>query len=197
MTELCCEYLSVRCVCYCVTYEFQSESTFYSCLNVKELLAWSRHNISSLSDSNGIWTHNHLVRKQVRKWTLNHLVKLAKWLSCVVSTYQYGVIPLLSLKLQLWCLLWAKSSLTFRQTIECRFTLKFVCDMITYSQIHRADKYSKHSSINWPVWLNGWVFVYEPVYELIGCGFESRCCYLNLRYGACFEQEVPWHSDKL
>ena len=27
----------------------------------------------SLSDSNGIWTHNHLVRKR----TLNHLAKLA------------------------------------------------------------------------------------------------------------------------
>ena len=39
MTELCCEYLSVRCiltVCfYHVTYAFQSESTLYSCLNVK------------------------------------------------------------------------------------------------------------------------------------------------------------------
>ena len=38
--------------------------------------------------------------------------------------------------------------------------------------MHRTDKYSQHSSIIWPVWLNGWVFVYE----LSGCGFESRCC---------------------
>ena len=30
-------------------------------------------------------------------------------------------------------------------------------------------KESQHSSVNWPVWLNGWVFVYE----LGGCGFES------------------------
>ena len=37
----------------------------------------------SLSDSNGIWTRNHLVRKR----TLNHLTKLAKWLGHVVSTY--------------------------------------------------------------------------------------------------------------
>ena len=36
------------------------------------------------------------------------------------------------------------------------------------------------------VWLNGWVFVYE----LSGCGFESRCCQLYFRYGACFEQGV-------
>ena len=38
------------------------------------------------NDSNRIRTHNRLVRK----WTLNHLAKLAKWLSCVVSTYLHG-----------------------------------------------------------------------------------------------------------
>ena len=42
--------------------------------------------------------------------------------------------PLLPLKLQIWCLLQARSiltfSLTFRQTIECMFTLKPVLDMI-------------------------------------------------------------------
>ena len=31
----------------------------------------------------------------------------------------------------------------------------------TYSQMHRADNYSQHSSIIWPVWRNGCVFVYE------------------------------------
>ena len=54
-------------------YAFQSESTLYSCLNFKELLAQNRCNIRSLSDSNGIWTHNDLVRKGA----LNHSVKLA------------------------------------------------------------------------------------------------------------------------
>ena len=34
---------------------------------------------------NGTWIYNHLVRKR----TLNHLAKLAKCLSCVVSTYQH------------------------------------------------------------------------------------------------------------
>ena len=72
---------------------------YIACLNVKELLAGSRHHIWSLSDSNEIRTHNHLVRKR----TLNYLAKF------------------------------------------------------------------------WPVWLNGWVFIYE----LSGCGFESRCCHLN------------------
>ena len=56
-------------------------------------------------------------------------------------------------------------------TIEWWFTLKRVRDMIrTYSQIHSIDKYSQHSSIIWPVWLNGWVLVYQ----ISGCEFESR-----------------------
>ena len=62
---------------------------------------------------------------------------------------------------------------------ECRFTLKRVHDMIIkYSQIYRTDKYSQHkqNSIVWPVWLNGWVFVYK----LSGYGFESRCCQIPL-----------------
>ena len=46
---------------------------------------------------------------------------------------------------------------------------------------------------HWPVWLNGWVFVYE----LSGCGFESRCYHLNFRYGTGFKQGVLWHSGKL
>ena len=44
----------------------------YSCLNVKKLLARNRRDIWSLGDSNGIWTHNHLVRKR----TLNCLGKV-------------------------------------------------------------------------------------------------------------------------
>ena len=57
-------------VCSChVTYAFQSESTLYSCLSVKELLARNRYNIWSLSDCNATQIHKHLVCKQ----TLNHL----------------------------------------------------------------------------------------------------------------------------
>ena len=38
------------------------------------------------NDCNGTRTHNHFVRKQ----TLNHLAKLTKWFSWIVSTYLYG-----------------------------------------------------------------------------------------------------------
>ena len=49
------------------------------CLNVKELLTRSRHLIWSLSDSNDIQTHNHIVHKR----TLNHLAKLASLAKCL------------------------------------------------------------------------------------------------------------------
>ena len=82
------------------------------------------------------------------------MASLAKWLSVGLLTKWLWIrITLLSLKLQIWRLLWARISSTFRQTIECRFTLKLVRDMIiTYSQMHRTDKYSQHSLIIWPVW---------------------------------------------
>ena len=111
-------------VCSChVTYAFQSESTLYSCLNVKELLARSRCIISSLSDCNLTRTQNHLVRKR----TLNHLAKLTKWLSCVLGTYLYGAIDsmFLSCHIRISC----------QVTIERWFTLKCIQDIIrTYSQ---------------------------------------------------------------
>ena len=69
-----------------VTYAFQSESTLYSCLDVKELLAWSWREIWCLSDCNWKRTNNHLGFK----WTLNHLAKRAKRLSCVLNTYLHG-----------------------------------------------------------------------------------------------------------
>ena len=64
---------------YHVTYAFQSESTLYSSLNVKELLARNRREIWSLSDCNWTRTHNHLVHKR----TLNHLAKLVEFFSWV------------------------------------------------------------------------------------------------------------------
>ena len=77
--------MSTVCSCH-VTYAFQSESTLYSSLNVKELFAQSRYKIWSLSDCNWTRTLNNLIRKR----TLNHLAKLAKWFSCALSTYLYG-----------------------------------------------------------------------------------------------------------
>ena len=62
---------------------------------------------------------------------------MAKWSSIRLRTKWLRVrITLLSLKLQIWRQLRARSSLTFKQTKERGFTLKLVRDMITtYSQI--------------------------------------------------------------
>ena len=94
----------------------------------------------------------------VRRQTLNHLAKLAKWLSCVVSNYLYGPFD---------CVL-----LSIRTSYSIR-----VHDMIT--------THDEHSSIIWPVWLNGWVFVNElsgwvrlPLQSLkiqISRLFRARC----------------------
>ena len=59
--------------------------------------------------------------------------------------------------------------------------------------MHRTDKYSQHSSIIWPVWLNDWVFVFE----LSGCEFESSCSHLILPLlcylpGGVSGHGVPW-----
>ena len=61
-----------------------------------------RRDIWSLTDRNGIQTHNHLIRKR----TLNHLANLTKWLSYVVSTYLYGAFDCMSLSCHLRILEW-------------------------------------------------------------------------------------------
>ena len=58
---------------YHVTYELQSELTLYSLPEYQETPCSKQAHIWSLSDSNMIRTHNHLVRKR----TLNYFAKLA------------------------------------------------------------------------------------------------------------------------
>ena len=56
--------------------------------------------------------------------------------------------------------------------------------------MHRTDKYWEHSWIIWSICQSDWVFVYE----LNVSGFGSSCGHLNFRFGAWFEEGVPWHS---
>ena len=66
--------------------------------------------------------------------------------------------------------------------IERGVTPKRVLEMIrTYIQMYHTHKYSHYSPIIWPVWLNGWVFVYL----LTSCVFECSCSHLN------FTSRVP------
>ena len=95
---ICTVHLTV-CSCH-VTYVFQSESTLYSCKNVKKLLSRSSCAIWNLSDCNWTRTKNHLLRKR----TLNHLAQLTKWLSCVLSSFLYGAFDcmFLSCHVRFW-----------------------------------------------------------------------------------------------
>ena len=119
------------------------------------------------------------------------MASLAKCLCAHLWTKWLWVrVQLQSLKFQIWHLLQARRFLTFRQ-LEHGFTMKRVCDMIrTYGQMHCTNRYSQHSSIIWPDWANGCVFVYK----LSGCGFKSSCSHLNFRFRTCFKQGVSWHS---
>ena len=83
---MCCEYLSVQWIWVYVLIMSRTcfrvnQSTLYSCLNVKEVLAQSRHEIWSLSDCKWTRTHNHLISKG----TFNHL---ANWLNGWVFVYE-------------------------------------------------------------------------------------------------------------
>ena len=120
---------------------------------------------------------------------------MVEWFSVHFWTKRLWVwVQLQSLKLQILCLFWARSPLTFRH-LEWGFTLKNICDIIrTYSQTHCTDRYLQHSSIIWTVWLNGWVFVYE----LKRCEFKSSCSlfffffFFQKRYVLAFESIPFW-----
>ena len=83
-------YLPVRCIWQYVIIisriTFRVNPRSVVCVNFKELLVRSRRHSWSLSDSNEVQTHNHIVGKRTRR----HIARLAKWVSCVVSTYIYG-----------------------------------------------------------------------------------------------------------
>ena len=68
---------------YHLVYAFESESTLYSCLNVKELLAENKRNVWNLSDSKGIRNHIHLVSKR----TLEYISIRCIWLHVIAMSH--------------------------------------------------------------------------------------------------------------
>ena len=85
----CCEYLSVWCIWLhaivlpCTRFRVNLPSILAG-MSTNSLLKTGP--LYEVYDSNGIQTHKHLAHKQ----SFNHLAKLAKWLSCVVSNSLYG-----------------------------------------------------------------------------------------------------------
>ena len=104
LIELRSEHLPVQCICW---YVLIMSRTRFS-VNPHSIIAWMSRNscskqakIWSLSNCSWTQTHNHLVNKQ----TPNHVAKLVKWFSFVVSTYLYGTFA---------CMFFIMSCLRFR-----------------------------------------------------------------------------------
>ena len=181
-------------VCSChVTYVFQSESTIYSCLNVKELLAWSRRKIWRWSDCNCTGTQNHLVLKQ----TLNHLAKLAKWLSYVLSTYLYDAFDCMLFSCHVRVPEWIHTL----QLPECQGTPSSKqARNLKVNWLQLAELCSEYLSVRC-IWLYvllmshtcfrvnpDSIVAWMPTIE---CRFESRCSHFTFRFRGCFEEGVP------
>ena len=102
--ECCCSQLTFR---YCVSFEqgVPCHSSNYRVYIHSETRTWHDNNIQSNASYRWVLTTQ-----------LNHLASLTKWLSVFLLTKWLWVwIQLLSLKLQILQLFWARSSLIFRQ----------------------------------------------------------------------------------
>ena len=112
------------------------------------------------------------------------LIKLLMQVTLLVLTVtiNYKIMLLMMLFITSWC----KLLKTDPSREICIYT---TCLSFLLPNKH-PDKLIYICYLYWPVWLNGWMFVYE----LSGSGSESSCSHLNCRFRACFKQEVPWHS---
>ena len=167
---------------YHVRYPFQSESTLYICLNFIEHLAQNRPDISSLSDCNRARTHNHLVGKI----TLNHLTKLTKWLSWVVSIYLYGIFNCIFLSCHARVSEWIHTlHLPECQGTPCWKQVRY----LKFKWLERDSNQqlfffvNEHSTV-WPNWPNNWVELWVPIYRV------------HLTVFFYHFHIVPWHSGK-
>ena len=59
--------------------------------------------------------------------------------------------------------------------------------------MHNTNKYSQRSPIIWPVWLNGWVFVYELI---TSCGFESALSLAKVNFDVRMKEEAKSLASK-
>ena len=103
-------------------------------------------------------------------------------------------ISFLSLKLLIWRLLWARSSLTFRQTIGCGFTLKLVHHtIIPYNYLH----YIIFLKLYWP----HLSFLYSSsrgtILEIITDYCLTSGSWLELKCPEIFAQEICWRIGRL
>ena len=106
---------------------------------------------------------------------------MAKWLRFRLRINWLRVrILLLSVKPQIWRLLRARSSLTFRLNIECGFTLKLVRDMIiTYSHLRTICK-KANNKLRALVKVTSYMVTEEKKKALMNSYFDSQFNYCPL-----------------
>ena len=88
-----------------------------------------------------------------------------------------------------------KQFLEIQATIKCGSSLKRAGDMITtYSQMHRTDKYSLHSLIIWPVWLNGLSVRWRTKWLWVRVQLQSLIIYCLWKWLIDIDIDVFCHS---
>ena len=70
-----------------------------------------------------------------------------------------------------WAVLWVLLCYVHLTVCSYHVTYAFYSESTLCSYLNVKELLAQNQRSDWPVWLNGWVFVYE----LSGCGFESRC----------------------
>ena len=193
MIELCSLYLSVRCIWPYVLVmsrtRFQIESTLYTGLIVKELLALSRREIWRWSDCNWTRTQNHLVLKR----TLNHLDLRTKWLSVVLSTDLYGAFD---------CMFWSCHVRIFRvnsHSLVAWLSRNSLLEAGAESEgkvttatglEHRTTSFLNEHSTIWVNCPNDW-----GVFRVLICTVHLNVCSCHIRYAFSEWTNTLWLPD--
>ena len=134
-----------------------------------------------------LWLEKTLRMKRLEKNILVYQIKTTplNW-----KIYRVRALALNALQLPFFFFFFFFSLLTGFWT-DCLklFSKRFI---INYQESvwPRSDSFTVQISTQNAAQSFGQVFVYE----LHGSGFESSCSHLNFRFGAYFEQGVPWHS---
>ena len=166
---------------YHVTY------AFHSCLNIKELLAQNRRNIWSLSDCNGTWADNHLVRTR----TLNHLAKLAKRLSCVVRTNLY-LIWLHFLIIS--CLIILRRTWHDRKIqSNASYILVITTQVIRFASLGKWSSVSLRTKWCWVQFIGVWYVLYFLIFLFLFTIFRILCLFMYSNINSFVVIPLPFY----
>ena len=102
----------------CIHFNFRYRASFEQAIawHWGKYRVWIHSETPMLDDKN---IQPNAPYRQILRTQLNHLVNLSKWLSFCLRTKCFWVwVQLRPLKLQIWRLIWGRSSLTFRQLLS-------------------------------------------------------------------------------